>query len=99
MLKIEQFLKNLTLHAIVQTVIIPLLLFNTQGWGKLHGCNYDSKGYAKCDFQKWTPPLMDKEFGAEPVSRLIVYNINGTIPAGVMFQFTSCFTTCHCLCF
>ena len=97
MFKINTFLKNLTQHSVLQIVIIQLLPFNTQGWKHLNGCLYNNEGSVQCDFQKWSPPLMDYEFGPEPVKLLSVLNINGTIPAGVMFQFIFLFIAYLCL--
>ena len=77
----EEFLKNLTLHSVLQIVIIQFLLLSTEGWEHLNGCKYN-KGVVYCDFQIWSPPLMGYEFGPEPVTFLGVFNINGTIPAG-----------------
>ena len=99
MFKIITFLKNLTQHSVLQIVIIQLLSFNTQGWEHLNGCKYNNEGFVYCDFQKWLPPLMDYEFGPVPVKLLGVLNINGTIPAGVMFQFIFLFDAYLCLYF
>ena len=83
--KMEELLKSLTLHSVLQIVIIQLLLFSTEGWEHLHGCKYN-KGVVYCDFLIWSPPLMDYEFGPEPVKSLSVFNISGNIPTGVKFS-------------
>ena len=82
----EQFLKSLPLQSVLQLVIIQSLHLAAQGWTESDGCKYQT-GSAICDFQQWSPPLMDSTFGSELVHTLILKNINGTIPAGVMFQF------------
>lgn len=82
----KDFLNSLTLHYVLQIIIIiQLLPFSTQGWGNLNECKYNN-GFVECDFQRWSPPLMDYEFGPEPVRFLTVFNITGKIPAGVKFQ-------------
>ena len=45
------------------------------------GCSYNSE-FATCDFQLWSPPILDADFGLQ-VHHLKLININGTIPAGV----------------
>ena len=97
--KMKKFLKNLTLHAVLQILIIQLLPLNTQGWEQLHGCMDNIEGFVRCDFQKWSPPLMDYEFGPEPVRFWNVFNINGAIPAGLMFQCIFLFAPDLCLYF
>ena len=99
MFKMNKFLKILTQHSVLQIVILQLLPFNTQGWEQLHGCEYNNGGSVKCDFQKWSPPLMDYVFGLEPVRFLTVFNISGKIPARVMFQFIFFVNTYWCLYF
>ena len=42
-----------------------------------------------CDFQTWVPPLQDEDFGQDNLNKLILSNIDGTLPAGVIiFIFT-----------
>ena len=45
------------------------------------GCSFNSE-FATCDFQLWSPPILDADFGLQ-VHQLKLININGTIPDGV----------------
>ena len=47
------------------------------------GCSF-TDGSARCNFRQWTPPLLDDSFGPEPLYRLPLYNLNGTIQARVI---------------
>ena len=67
-------------------LLLILLLLTSQNSQELapQGCTY-AKGSYTCDFQRWTPPLQDKDFDPGPLYFLTVTNINGTIPPGVSF--------------
>ena len=49
------------------------------------GCTYNNRA-AVCDFRIWNPPLLDINFGPEPLFWLELTHINGSIPAQVMFK-------------
>ena len=49
------------------------------------GCTYNN-GAAVCDFRMWIPPLLDINFGPEPLFWLELTYINGSIPAQVMVK-------------
>ena len=72
----------------IACLIQTLILVSLQGWNIFafapQGCSFED-GIASCYFQQWAPPLLDKDFGLEPLYELRLYDIHGNIPNGVIF--------------
>ena len=73
---------------ISRSLLHLILLQSLQAWNIFcvapQGCSY-TNGSAYCDFERWTPPLLDKDFTPDQAYELRLGKINGAIPAGVIF--------------
>ena len=83
----ERILKLIKSCSLLQFMMLLSLTDNSMGDVNIAatGCVY-ADGIAKCNFQSWTPPLMDADFGPGQLKVLFLQKLNGIIPAGVMFQ-------------
>ena len=67
-----------------------IIYLSMQGWCIFgfapQGCSF-SDGEAQCNFQQWKPPLLDDDFGPEPLHKLELNRINADIPASVRVCF------------
>ena len=78
-------------HTGLPLLTLMLVLYKIHGQNTSRaapaGCIYDSDSVMWiCDFKTWIPPLQDEDFGLAPWYYLELNNINGNIPAGVMFM-------------
>ena len=80
-LSMDDFSKT-KLSSSVLSFIILLLMHGRNIFGIPQGCWYNG-GEAGCNFQRWAPPLLDKDFETGIVHGLTLNSINGSISAGV----------------